>query len=59
MRENETFDVLPILADALEEAGCSNPEILDHCRGSAKHKHTCWVIDLLLGPDRRRRRSIL
>jgi hypothetical protein len=40
---------LPVLADALEEAGCTNPEILDHCRRSGEHGRNCWVVDLLLG----------
>jgi hypothetical protein len=43
------FDRLPILADALEEAGCSEPEVLAHCRDDAPHVPGCWVIDTLLG----------
>ncbi len=43
------FDRLPILADALEEAGCNNAEILDHCRSPGPHVRGCWVVDLLLG----------
>jgi hypothetical protein len=42
------FGDLPILADALEEAGCGNREILDHCRGGTEHVRGCWVVDLLL-----------
>jgi hypothetical protein len=38
-----------VLADALEEAGCTNPDILAHCRGSGPHVRGCWVLDLLLG----------
>lgn len=57
IRDKESFDVLPILADALEEAGCPNTEILTHCRAPGKHKHCCWVVELLLGPDRKRRRT--
>ncbi len=49
------FFELPILADALEEAGCDNPEILDHCRirppSGRKHVRGCWVVDLVLGKD--------
>ena len=41
------FDRLPILADALEEAGCDNPYILTHLREPYDHAHHCWVIDLL------------
>jgi hypothetical protein len=43
------FDCLPLLADALEEAGCDNQEILDHCRSTGEHVRGCWVVDLLLG----------
>jgi hypothetical protein len=42
------LDRLPILADALEEAGCSDAAILDHCRGPGPHVRGCWVVDLLL-----------
>jgi hypothetical protein len=40
---------MPILADALEEAGCDNVDILAHCRGGGEHVRGCWVVDLLLG----------
>lgn len=43
------FTHLPILADALEDAGCDDAEILDHCRGVRPHVRGCWVIDVLLG----------
>lgn len=43
----KAFDRLPILADALEEAGCDNRFILDHLRGDDAHTHMCWVLDLL------------
>src|SRR5437763_179581 len=42
------FADLPILADALEEAGCSCAEILDHCRQPGEHVRGCWVVDLVL-----------
>ncbi len=42
------FDQLPILADALEEAGCANTAILDHCHSAAAHTRGCWVLDRLL-----------
>jgi hypothetical protein len=43
------FDRLPILADALEEAGCDQPDILYHCRGPGPHVRGCWAVDLVLG----------
>jgi hypothetical protein len=45
------FDRLPILADALEESGCTNPEILQHCRTQGEHVRGCWVVDLVLGKE--------
>jgi hypothetical protein len=43
------FERLPILADALEDAGCDNADILRHCREPGEHMRGCWVVDLLLG----------
>lgn len=43
------FADLPILADALEEAGCNNADILSHCRSNGQHVRGCWVVDLILG----------
>jgi hypothetical protein len=45
------FDRLPILADALEDAGYTDADILDHCRGPGPHFRGCWVVDLLLGKE--------
>jgi hypothetical protein len=42
------FDRLPILADALEEAGCDDPAVLAHCRRDREHARGCWVVDMLL-----------
>jgi ATP-dependent Clp protease ATP-binding subunit ClpA len=42
------WEDLPVLADALEEAGCTDGEILAHCRQPAEHSRHCWVMDLLL-----------
>jgi hypothetical protein len=39
---------LAVLADALEEAGCADPDILGHCRSSGVHVRGCWVLDLVL-----------
>jgi hypothetical protein len=47
--DKRAFDRLPILADALEEAGCTDAAILEHCRGPGPHVRGCWVVDLLLG----------
>ncbi len=46
------FDRLPILADALEEAGCAEEAVLAHCRGDDPHVRGCWVIEGLRGLDR-------
>jgi hypothetical protein len=46
--EGHDFDRLPILADALEEAGCTDAEVLGHCRQPGTHARGCWVIDGLL-----------
>jgi hypothetical protein len=43
------FERLPILADALEEAGCTDGEILAHCRENGNHVRGCWVLDLVRG----------
>jgi hypothetical protein len=47
--DERAFDRLPILADALEDAGCDNADILNHCRSGGEHVRGCWVVDLLLG----------
>ena len=50
MYESREFGAMPILADALQDAGCENPDILSHCRDtSATHVRGCWVVDLVLG----------
>jgi hypothetical protein len=46
---DRAFDRMPILADALEEAGCVNADVLSHCRGEGPHVRGCWVVDLVLG----------
>ena len=44
------FDRMPILADALQDAGCDNVVLLAHCRDTKRqHVRGCWVVDLLLG----------
>jgi hypothetical protein len=46
--DERRFGDMPVLADALEESGCANDDILMHCRTPAEHARGCWVIDLLL-----------
>jgi len=43
------YEEMPILADALEDAGCRVTAVLDHCRATVTHARGCWVMDLLLG----------
>jgi hypothetical protein len=45
------FDRMPLLADALEDAGCADAAILGHCRGGGEHVRGCWVVDLVLGKE--------
>ncbi len=50
MYESRDFSGMPILADALQEAGCDSEEVLNHCRdANTAHVRGCWVIDSLLG----------
>ena len=45
----QAFHCMPLLGDALEAAGCDNPEILDHCRSHMGHFRGCWLVDAILG----------
>jgi hypothetical protein len=47
--EDRAFDRLPILADALQDAGCDSDTVLSHCRDGAVHARGCWVVDVVLG----------
>jgi hypothetical protein len=49
--DERTFDLMPILADALEDASCDDADILNHCRQPGEHVRGCWVVDLLLGKE--------
>jgi hypothetical protein len=49
--EERAYHDLPILADALEDAGCMNADMLTHCRQPGEHVRGCWVVDLLLGKE--------
>ena len=49
IRAGRRFDLLPVLADALEEVGCSDAAVLGHCRTPGPHGGRCWVVDRVLG----------
>jgi hypothetical protein len=49
MYASRDFSDMPVLADALEEAGCQDQGILAHCRSRGEHVRGCWVVDLCLG----------
>jgi hypothetical protein len=45
---DRSFDELPALADALEDADCPSPDLIAHCRAAAPHGRGCWAVDALL-----------
>jgi hypothetical protein len=47
MHESGDLSAMPVLADALEEAGCDDAAVLGHCRSAGPHVPGCWVLDLL------------
>jgi len=49
--DDRGFERMPILADALMDAGCENEEIIGHCRGGGPHVRGCWVVDMILGKE--------
>jgi hypothetical protein len=51
VHDARTFERLPILTDALEDAGCDNADLLGHLRGPGPHVRGCWAVDLLLGKE--------
>jgi hypothetical protein len=52
MYEGRDFGAMPILADALQDAGCDSEEVLSHCRDPKQvHARGCWVVDLVLGKE--------
>jgi hypothetical protein len=52
MCESRDFSAMPILADALQDAGCDNDDVLNHCRDvNTTHARGCWVVDLVLGKE--------
>jgi|SRR5579883_1245626 len=46
---DRAYDRLPILADALQDAGCDDEVVLSHCRERKQHVRGCWVVDLAMG----------
>lgn len=48
---DRSFGDLPLLADALAGAGCTEATVLDHCRSGGNHVLECWVLDLVLGKE--------
>ena len=48
MYTNRDFSAMPILADALQDAGCDDEGVLNHCRGQGPHVRGCYVVDLVL-----------
>jgi hypothetical protein len=49
--EERAFDRLPLLADALMDAGCADEQVIGHCRSDGVHVRGCWVVDLVLGRE--------
>jgi hypothetical protein len=49
IHEDRAYDRLPILGDALEDAGCADADILSHLRSPGPHVRGCWPLDLILG----------
>ncbi len=47
--DKRAFELMPELANTLEAAGCTNADILTHCRSEGPHVRGCWVVDLILG----------
>jgi hypothetical protein len=53
--DHRRFEDMPVLGDALEDAGCQDAAILDHCRQAGDHLRGCWLLDLLRGKAPARR----
>jgi hypothetical protein len=49
--DGRAFERMPILADALEEAGCQHRDIVGHCRQPGEHVRGCFVVDLIVGRE--------
>ncbi|HWG42702.1 MAG TPA: hypothetical protein VN688_07945 [Gemmataceae bacterium] len=53
MYDSRDFSDMPVLADALEESGCQDQDILAHCRSGGEHVRGCWLVDLFFITDRK------
>ena len=51
MHASGDFSAMPILADALQDDGCEEPEVLEHCRAEETHTRGCWVLTAILGRE--------
>ena len=51
MYNSRDFSAMPILADALQDAGCENEDVLNHCRSEGPHVRGCWVVDAVLNKE--------
>jgi hypothetical protein len=49
--EDRAFERLPLLADALMDAGCADEQVIGHCRSEGPHVRGCWVVDLVLDKE--------
>ncbi len=49
MYESRDFALVPILGDALQDAGCGDAAVIAHCCDDGPHARGCWVVDLVLG----------
>jgi hypothetical protein len=51
MYDERSFAQMSQLADALEQAGCTDADVIAHCREPGEHVRGCWVVDLILGKE--------
>lgn len=49
--DEQAWDRMSILADTLEDAGCTDEQVLSHCRGEISHCRGCWCVDAILGRE--------
>jgi hypothetical protein len=51
IEDEQAFERMGMLADSLEDVGCTNADIVGHCRGPGPHVRGCWLLDLILGKE--------